>query len=328
MRINYFFRNKYSGYSIQVVFQTIVNHLGNQISIRNTFLPSPFANFTSILTNGIYAKRHQKEKEINHITGDVHYLLLFLNKKQTVITVHDIMYYHYLKGIKKQIWKYLYIYSLKRATYITFISDIVREQILDIVQLPKEKIFVIPNPVNPQFQFTKKEFNTIYPRILHIGTLERKNLKRTIQALKPISCHLCIVGHLDNDTITLLNKTGTDYSNIYDLDDIQIIKEYQKADIINFPSLLEGFGMPIIEGQATGRIVITSNLSPMKEVAGEGAVLVNPYSIEDIRNAYQNVLKDAVYRQTLIQKGKENVSRFTADKITEQYMQIYKLIER
>ena len=75
----------------------------------------------------------------------------------------------------------------------------------------------------------------------------------------------------------------------------EIVSEDRKADIINFPSLFEGFGMPIIEGQATGRIVITSNLSPMKEVAGNGAILVDPYSVNEIRNAYLSVIQNKRY---------------------------------
>ena len=107
---------------------------------------------------------------------------------------------------------------------------------------------------------------------------------------------------------------------------MQIVQEYRKADIINFPSLFEGFGMPIVEGQMTGRVVITSALSPMKDVAGEGALLVDPYSVESIHKAYLRVIGDEDFRNSLIRKGRENVSRFTADKVTEQYIQIYKQI--
>lgn len=326
MKIHYFFRNERTGYSIQTVFQTIVHQMEKQAVAKETYLPSPFANIMAIIKNGIYAMDLQKDGEINHVTGDVHYLLLFLRKKKTIVTVHDIMYYHYLHGIKKILWKLLYIYPLKRAAYVTFISEFAKQQVLEIIHLPKDRIRVIFNPVSPKFSFAEKTFNSDNPRILHIGTMERKNLQRTILALRDIPCHLRIVGHLNEDDLQALRDSHIDYSNVSDLNENQIIEEYREADIINFPSLFEGFGMPIIEGQATGRVVITSDLSPMKEVAGNGALLVNPLSVESIRNGYLKILHSETFRNTLVKRGKENASRFTADKIADQYMQIYKLM--
>lgn len=326
MKIHYFFRNERTGYSIQTVFQTIVHQMEKLVVAKETYLLSPLANITAIMRNGIYAMNLQKDGEINHVTGDVHYLSLFLRKKKTIVTVHDIMYYHYLHGIKKVLWKLLYIYPLKRAAYVTFISEFAKQQVLEIIHLPKDRIRVIFNPVSPKFSFVEKTFNSENPRILHIGTMERKNLQRTILALRDIPCHLRIVGHLNEDDLQALRDSHIDYSNVYDLNENQIVEEYREADIINFPSLFEGFGMPIIEGQATGRVVITSDLSPMKEVAGNGALLVNPLSVESIRNGYLKILHRETFRNTLVKRGKENASRFTADKIADQYMQIYKLM--
>lgn len=326
MRIRYFFRNKQIGYSIQTVFQTIVCQVKKQTITKETYLPSPFANIIAIMQNGIYAKNQQKDSEINHITGDAHYLLLFLKGGKTIVTVHDIIYYHFLHGIKKVLWKLLYIYPLKRAAYVTFISEFAKQQVLEVIHLSEDKTKVIFNPVSSQYSFVEKVFNANNPRILHIGTRKIKNLERTILALRGIPCHLRIVGRLSEDDFQALRDNHIDYSNVYDLSEAQIVEEYREADIINFPSLFEGFGMPIIEGQATGRVVITSDLSPMKEVAGNGAVLVNPLSVESIRNGYQKILQSETFRNTLIKRGKENVSRFTADKIADQYMQIYNLM--
>lgn len=323
MKINYFFRSNQAGYSIQSVFNTILNSVGKRFTIRSTYLPSPFASIVAIFKNGLYAHQRQEKNEINHITGDVHYLLYFLNSKRTVVTVHDIMYYHYLKGIKKIIWKWIYIDSLKRASRVTFISEFAKNQILDEIDLPAERICVIPNPVDPSFVYSPKTFNEKQPRILHIGTLERKNLNRTIRALKGITCHLRIIGTLDDVTRNLMSDLGIVYSCASGLTHEQIVSEYQQADIINFPSTFEGFGMPIIEGQATGRLVITSNLSPMKEVAGEGAMLVDPYSVEDIRRAYINIINNPSLRKSLVRKGLENVLKYQVEHIAAQYVNIY-----
>lgn len=328
MKIHYYFRNKLVGYSIQMVFQTIVNQVGELAPIKITYLPSPLANAIAIIKNGIYARKRQNKGEINHITGDVHYLLYFLKSKKTIVTVHDIMYYHYLHGIKKWLWKVLYIYPLRKAAFVTFISDFAKQQVLETIHLPENKMKIIPNPVNPNFRFTFKRFNASKPRILHIGTMKRKNLHRTILALKDIACHLRIIGHIDSETIRLLHENNIDYSNSFDLNESQLIQEYQEADIINFPSLFEGFGMPIIEGQTVGRVVVTSNLSPMKEVAGNGAFLVNPLSVDEIRKAYSTIIASEDLRDLLIRRGVENSSYYAASKIAREYMQIYQFLQQ
>lgn len=326
MNINYYYRNKKTSFSIGVVFDTIVNEIGINNQVIRTFLPYPNATIPSILKNGWFAKNEEKNNYINHITGDVHYLLWFLRRRKTIVTVHDIMYYHYLKGIKKKIWKLLYITPLKRAAHVTFISDFAYKQVSEVINLDMKKVHIIPNPVDSSFTYSPKEFNVKKPIILHIGTLERKNLERTIEALDGIDCHLRIIGELKEQTIDLLKRHHIEYSNGINLTHEEIVTEYRNADVINFPSLFEGFGMPIIEGQATGRIVITSNLSPMKEVAGNGAILINPYSAEDIRNAYLSVIQNESIREQLINEGLKNIENYKVRKVVQQYTDLYKEI--
>lgn len=324
MNINYYYRNKKTGFSIGVVFDTIVNEIGKNNQVIRTFLPYPNATISSILKNGWFAKSEEKDNYINHITGDVHYLLWFLRRRKTIVTVHDIMYYYYLKGIKKKIWKLLYITPLKRAAHVTFISDFAYKQVSEVINLDMKKVHIIPNPVDSSFTYSPKEFNIKKPIILHIGTLERKNLERTIEALDGIDCHLRIIGELKEQTIDLLKRHHIEYSNGMNLTHEEIVTEYRNADIINFPSLFEGFGMPIIEGQATGRIVITSNLSPMKEVAGNGAILITPHSVEDIRNAYLSVIQNKSIREHLINEGLKNIENYKVGKVVQQYTDLYK----
>ena len=77
MEVNYIFRNSRVGYSIQTVFQTVIDAVQGHVAVRETFLPSPFVSVVSILRNGIYARLHQSKNEVSHVTGDVHYLLYF-----------------------------------------------------------------------------------------------------------------------------------------------------------------------------------------------------------------------------------------------------------
>ena len=107
-----------------------------------------------------------------------------------------------------------------------------------------------------------------------------------------------------------------------------IINLYKIADIVTFVSKYEGFGVPILEAQATGRPVITSNLSPMKEVAGKGAIFVDPYNVEDIRVAVKTIIFDAEFRQKLVKQSLENVKKYSAKSIAEKYIQLYKQINK
>ena len=103
-----------------------------------------------------------------------------------------------------------------------------------------------------------------------------------------------------------------------------MLHEYQNCDIVNFPSIYEGFGMPIIEGQAVGRCVVTSNIAPMTEIADDSALFVNPNSIDEIRRAYTRIISDSDLRKSLIAKGQKNIERFKLEKICSDYMNLYK----
>ena len=165
--------------------------------------------------------------------------------------------------------------------------------------------------------------NKEYPIILHIGTGSNKNIESTAIALKGFPCKLNIVGKITEGQKMLLNLYQIDYECVYGLTDDEILDAYRNCDIVNFPSLYEGFGMPIIEGQSIGRPVLTSNLSPMKEVAGNASVLVNPTCPNSIRTGYEHLLE---HSDEYIEKGFLNVKRFALAQIVGQYLDIYNKI--
>ena len=103
----------------------------------------------------------------------------------------------------------------------------------------------------------------------------------------------------------------------------EVFEHYVNCDIVCFPSLYEGFGMPIIEAQKVGRVVITSNLQPMCDVAGKGAILVNPYDYLDIRKAIIQVTQNAELRNRLIELGIKNTEKYSPETIADLYKQIY-----
>ena len=161
------------------------------------------------------------------------------------------------------------------------------------------------------------------PRLLQVGTKDNKNLHRLFEALKGCKCHLHIIGPVNDDHRSLLKANKISYSQAENLSFEEVVDEYKKADIVTFVSTYEGFGLPIIEAQAIGRAVVTSNISPMKEVAGDGAVLVDPFSIDSIREGIITLIEKKELRLQLIEKGKLNIRRYSGDHVANAYLNVY-----
>ena len=212
------------------------------------------------------------------------------------------------------------------AKKITVISNFSKKELSEIVPFAKNKIIVIPNPVNSAISYTPKDFNGDRPIILHLGTKDNKNLERTILALEGINCTLDIIGELTTSQMQLLKKHDINFMNSYHLPFSKIIEHYQNADIVCFASLYEGFGMPIIEAQKVGRVLLTSKIEPLINVAGKGAHFVNPHRVDDIRNGIKKIITDPNYRKRLIKSGLDNVKRFDIENITKQYLEVYEEI--
>ena len=100
-----------------------------------------------------------------------------------------------------------------------------------------------------------------------------------------------------------------------------MLQEYEKADIVVFPSIYEGVGMPIMEAQAIGRAVITTRRAPMDWVAGKDAALLdNPLDIQEYRTLFERLVRDDNYRTQVIVAGLENVKRFRPEMAVERYI--------
>ena len=327
MRILLIYRHPNMGFSIGKVFKTIEDELRKTISIETLYLPCDHYKPWGLWRNISAARKAVKSGNYDavHITGAEHYLIPFLKGFcKIVVTVHDLGFFTNHWPSVRAVWKYfLWIRTLKGASHITFISQKSLDEASKFVKFGVGQASVVMNPVDPMFVPVAKDFNVAKPRILHIGTKPNKNLNNIIIALHGFPCHLRIIGGIDDALLTLLNIYGIEYSNASNITDEDVRKEYCECDIVSFASLYEGFGMPIIEGQATGRVVVTSNISPMREVAGDGAVLVDPYSPESIRNGFATAVAQ---HSDIVAKGLACVKRFDVATIVEQYIDVYKKI--
>ncbi|WP_324024090.1 glycosyltransferase family 1 protein [Maribacter sp. BPC-D8] len=324
MKIQYFFRHPHVGHSIHRVFRTIITEISKTEDTTIIEVPNKGSMPWDVIKNNLFVYRKRNKHTIHHITGHIHDVLMALIGVKTVLTIHDLVFLDNVKNPVKHFYKWLFwLYlPIKIADKVVCISNQTKKNILS--KINTDKIIVIHNAIDPIFTCSKKPFNSEKPIILHIGTGWNKNLERTIEALEGISCHLRVIEKLKDNQIKLLTKYNIDYSNQYDLTDEEIREEYLKCDIVNFPSVYEGFGMPVIEGQQTGRVVITSNIEPIIEIAGNAAVFLNPWDVNSMRDAYSKVLKDYDLQNELIIKGLENVKRFSIENISQQYITLYR----
>jgi glycosyltransferase involved in cell wall biosynthesis len=329
MKIVYFLRKSFKNgnYSIEKVFRIINGNMSNNISTEIKVSSFHTSGFIKRLFNTFEAIFHQGE--INHITGDIHYIAIFLKKRKTVLTIHDFSILRRSSGFRYFIYYVFWYYlPIVRVRFITVISNQIKQELLELFPFAEKKTIVVYNPITiPIYNQKKIGFNKSFPKILHIGVTENKNLERTIIALSKINCHLRIIGSLDIHHLSLLEKYKINFSNDFNLSDEELINEYLNADILSFLSTYEGFGLPIVEAQLLNVPVLTSNINVLKEVSGlDDHQLANPFDIDDIIFHLDKIINDDIYRDELVLRGIDNVKRFKVDEICKQYLSLYKTI--
>lgn len=330
MDVTYIFRHPCKERSIERVFEPIMKHMKDfGHNVKSDFAYKcrlwPWAMVKNILHYACLS-----HKSICHITGDVQYVACFMKPENTVLTIHDLVLLHgkntswWLRKLVYWLWYYI---PLKRLSHITCISETTKQDLIDNFPWVKDKLQVICDPVGDEFQPTPMPTGYGKQKVLHIGTRSNKNLLRVIEAMKSIDAELRIIGKLDMEQENALKESGIKYTNAFHLSDEDIVREYQSCNIVSFPSLFEGFGMPIIEAQAIGRPVVTSDREPMRAVSGGAGILVDPENIESIHDGFECLLTDNNLRQECIRKGYENVKQYTSAAIAAQYVKVYNAMQ-
>ena len=327
--IRLFFRraNPTGNVSIESSFQSMLAHFPQENNLKIDTFTSSFYSVGLLARLKAIWEVCQHRADVNHITGDTNFLALGLPSKTTILTIHDCGLLdgkgRLARWILQTFWLKL---PARHARFVTVVSEATKRDVLRYTRCSAEKIVVIPTVIKPNFRYKPKEFNKIKPVFLHIGNSPNKNLERHAAALQGLNCQLHIVGKISDQQIRLLNDLKIDHVISINLSHNEMRKAYENADVLLFCSLIEGFGMPILEAQSVGRVVITSTVSAMPEVAGNSALLVDPLSIKDIRAAIDRVLADDNYRNTLIEKGLQNIKRFNPATVAQQYAALYEKI--
>lgn len=316
-----FHRNFGSGYSIHKVCQNYLKHISNY---SEYYMPYSYASLTGIYKNIYFTYKNRNRNGINHVTGDVHYCILALVGCTSVLTIHDTVTldFNKMSYIKKKIIECLWFrLPLMLATKVVCISEETKNKIQKYTR--RKDIQVIHNSVEDEIQCQKFRCFSIPFKVLLIGTKENKNLLRTFEALKDLNCEITIIGNLTDDQLTFLKTNGMSYIAKCNLSDEELRQEYYKTDIVSFCSLYEGFGMPVIEANKAGKVVVCSNIEVLKEVAGKGAFFVNPFDVQDIKKAFITLSNDRELQRDYYIRGLENANKFSTKEIASIWENFY-----
>lgn len=320
MKITFYLRDKREGnFSIEQIFESIGAALNRNYEVNYFYVDSTKSKIENIL------KARKAQGDINHVTGDVNWIVLGLDSKKTILTVHDIGHYvNTLTGIRKVIYGWLWWkIPLKKVKLISAISDFTKIELVRSFNISSEKIRVVYNPVLSNYLYDSKQINKSNPRILQIGSMKNKNVEMLLKAVEGISCTLVFLRRPDPKFTQLLKMNRCNYEFHTDLDSNEVYELYKSCDMLYFASTYEGFGMPIVEAQAVGRPVITSEFGAMKEIAGDAAYFVNPFDPDSIKDTIVEICENDNLRARIIEKGILNIERFSLNKIIDGYMRCY-----
>jgi len=264
------------------------------------------------------------------------HILPFFHPKKSVVAIH---------GLEYEYWPQCYSFfrrwylrwstksALKRARRIITISENTKDDLLKLYGGDAGKIEAVLHGVSkPEVKIKMKNINE--PYLLYLGRIEtKKNIRGILEAYEILKEKYKLPHKL-----ILAGAPGYGYGNLkFKIKNLKLkiielgyVSEDEKwqlllnADIFLFPSFYEGFGLPVLEAQAAGAPVITSDNSCLPEVAGEGALLVNPQNPAQIAKAAIAIIDDKVLRDRLIQLGYENVKRFSWEKCARETLNILK----
>lgn len=263
-----------------------------------------------------------------------------------VVTIHDLAEfiqpakYGTLKSYAKRLFVLL---CIKKANFIITVSDTTRKAILDLLDFSPESIDVTLEGISGNLSVDTNDGEYIFekyhlPRhyLLYVGVIEKtKQVESIIRAFSLLDNSL-----QRNYAIVIAGNKGNAYEDvkvaIHDCkleekvfflgyvqdDDLKYI--YKKARVFVFPSLIEGFGLPVLEAMGHGIPVIASDIPVISEVAGDAAVLVNPHDVTALRDAINKVLLDEELRNSLIIKSLERIKDFSWENTARKTLEIYR----
>jgi glycosyltransferase involved in cell wall biosynthesis len=274
------------------------------------------------------------------------YVMPPATKVPTVVTIHDLAHEHhpeFFHPLEAMRMKPLVRWTARRADHILTVSEF---SALDIVRrcgVSREKITVAYQAAAPGFQprdasqsrdYVARNYGIDSPFVLYVGRLQaRKNLHRLVEAYARLrkqgaTAKLVMVGKKDWQSENLearIKELGlvndVTFPGFVPFDDLPLF--YNAAEVFVFPSLFEGFGLPVMESMASGVPTVASFGSSLEEVAGDGALLVDPLDIESIAGALGRLLADPGLRRDLVARGLRRSAEFKSGNLTQKVLDVY-----
>lgn len=289
------------------------------IAINKRFSKNPASPFAIILNSRLY---FTKNAELLLFPG---YIPPLFSKSPYIITIHDLNHLDRKENssfLKKIFYELVIKNGIHRAEKILTVSEFSRKKIIEWSNVSPEKVINVWNGVDSIFNPSGVRYNSgcgyllcVSNRKLHknepflINAFSRSNIDKSIK--------LFFTGSSTdelNELIYRLNLTDrvVFHGNIPEQD---LPALYRGALALTFPSLYEGFGLPVIEAMACGIPVLTSNTTSLPEVAGDAAILVNPESIDDIKAGIEKIVLDQALRKELVVKGLDRAKLFSWDDV-------------
>lgn len=237
-------------------------------------------------------------------------------------TIHDLIHLDVPEEsstLRRLYYRYVVAPATRRAHSIFTVSDFSKARILDWSGIPAERVEVVGNGISSSFHPEGARYSPGFTYFLHVGRrVAHKNINRLLEGFRNSRAYgvhlLLFTGHADAATAACVARLGMESTVRFtgNLDDDALATVYRGAEALLFPSLYEGFGLPIIEAMACGTPVLTSNLTAMREVASSAsAILVDPYRTDAIENGIDVLTENGQVRQNLITQGLLQSARFT-----------------
>ena len=276
----------------------------------------------------LYLKRHGSPKLVNFCSVAP---LLYGNN---YVAVHDITWVRYPETYSKAfciVYNFLIPRLCKKAKRLITVSEFSKRELSSYYNILEEKFSVIYNAVNDMFRPIEDEKLRNENYFLAVSSVKaNKNFESVLKAFEIVlesnpNLRLYIVGDCNDKNFQTINidqyKNNPSIKFLGRVSDEELVKYYSNAQGFVFPSLYEGFGIPVLEAQACGCPVLASDIPPLKEVLGDSALFCNPLEIDDIAFKMQQLLPEC---DSLVQKGSENVKRFSWDESVEKMLEVIK----
>jgi glycosyltransferase involved in cell wall biosynthesis len=296
-----------------------------------------YSQFFSPFWLNFYLPLYSKKIDIFHCPN---FFCPFFSKNKIVITVHDlapIKFPEFYPKIYSIYFKNFLIPSIKKANAIITPTNTIKKEVEDFFPFSKGKVFCVYHGIEEIFKPAyKKDENLKY--ILYVGALiKRKNIigiLKTFYILKEkykIPHYLLLVGKKENHSKEIEEEIlNHPYRNFIIekgyVEDEELIKIYQNADVFLFPSFYEGFGLPVLEAMKCGVPVVVSKNEIFMEITKGEAVFVNPFDYEEIAYNVYKVLTDENLKKNLIKKGLAVSSLYKWEKAVNEIYKIYKFV--